>query len=193
MGASGLELTLVRRATGGWGEAWASCGVWGVGVGLKGFSVHCPPPKCRSPCFAALHRCPVPQVSVYSFATEKRVKLLPMPLAATVTPAAAVAAATGGPHGGAGGGGSTGGGAGSSRGGTENGALGGAAPCVRVECLHFSENSKFLLTQYAEPDWVLVVWRWYSGKVKRAGPPCTGSKVNDTRSTAARGLVAICY
>ena len=28
-----------------------------------------------------------------------------------------------------------------------------------------SENSKFLLTQYGNPDWTLVVWRWYSGKV----------------------------
>ncbi|GFR41958.1 hypothetical protein Agub_g2755, partial [Astrephomene gubernaculifera] len=35
----------------------------------------------------------------------------------------------------------------------------------RVECLQFSANSKFLLTQYGSPDWTLVVWRWYSGKV----------------------------
>ncbi|KXZ44685.1 hypothetical protein GPECTOR_63g14 [Gonium pectorale] len=35
----------------------------------------------------------------------------------------------------------------------------------RVEGLQFSENSKFLLTQYGNPDWTLVVWRWYSGKV----------------------------
>eukprot|EP00198_Chlamydomonas_reinhardtii_P006316 XP_001695652.1 flagellar/basal body protein [Chlamydomonas reinhardtii] len=36
---------------------------------------------------------------------------------------------------------------------------------ARVECIDFSENSKFLLTQYGNPDWTLVVWRWYSGKV----------------------------
>lgn len=28
-----------------------------------------------------------------------------------------------------------------------------------------SENSKFLVTQHGDPDWTLVVWRWYSGKV----------------------------
>jgi hypothetical protein len=29
-----------------------------------------------------------------------------------------------------------------------------------------SENGKFLLTQFGAPDWTLVVWRWYSGKVR---------------------------
>ncbi|GLC77526.1 WD repeat-containing protein 49 [Pleodorina starrii] len=35
----------------------------------------------------------------------------------------------------------------------------------RVECMHFSENSKYLMVQYGTPDWTLVIWRWYNGKV----------------------------
>ncbi|EFJ40424.1 hypothetical protein VOLCADRAFT_99792 [Volvox carteri f. nagariensis] len=30
------------------------------------------------------------------------------------------------------------------------------------------ENSKYLLVQYGTPDWTLVVWRWYNGKVLAA-------------------------
>jgi len=35
----------------------------------------------------------------------------------------------------------------------------------RVVCIHFSENSKFLLVQHGGPDCTLVIWRWYSGKI----------------------------
>ena len=48
------------------------------------------------------------------------------------------------------------------------------AVCVLPAC---SENSKLLLTQCGEPDYSLVIWRWYSGKVGacvclRAGALC---------------------
>lgn len=33
---------------------------------------------------------------------------------------------------------------------------------IRACC---SENSKFLITQCGEPDYQLLVWRWYTGKV----------------------------
>ena len=37
----------------------------------------------------------------------------------------------------------------------------------QIESISFSENSKLLLTQCGEPDYTLLIWRWYSAKVRR--------------------------
>ncbi|KAF5841016.1 WD40-repeat-containing domain protein, partial [Dunaliella salina] len=36
---------------------------------------------------------------------------------------------------------------------------------VKVSDISFSENSKFLITQCGEPDYQMLVWRWYTSKV----------------------------
>lgn len=43
---------------------------------------------------------------------------------------------------------------------------------TRVTALGFSENSRLLLTQCGEPDHMLLVWRWYLGKVRGGVSVC---------------------